>query len=716
MKKKVSIPVFIFISIILVFGIVIFFYGITNKNYLKGYEPGEKAVYVGERSLDEYYIKASFKTKEAAKELNKYIYTVHGRVLRFRKSETGNYPITITVSEETRGIFIEDGMITIAGSDSEDCLELVHIFVNRFLGYAFAGQEREFRTSEEDIYITDNVYQNNDPWIPEREPIICLWKSDTPRGRYHYENVAPYSDILNFSDEQLYSYVNMMCYMGFTGIQVTDMCASWAQFGGYERVHERLRFMADAAHSLGMKFTLWVWGAEFTGYGWYDESVVYYDYYHYALSQESPEAVATFRKYYSIYAELADCSDRVIMHFWDPTNLRDVVDVSFYAKMFRDMVREKNPDIIFGVSDYTNRYDKEVFKQELGDDFFVLSGTVTNASASWQEFRDTCRANNIDYGVWSWNLCENEIDQYAMLSVNADLIKNVYNLTADDGDAIWKPDYWSEMDSYHNANIFSLYCAAHLLQDRDLDTDELLFEIADDVVGEKYRDAMFEILKLIQTARTGSSWSTFKFMHSDDYLLTSDEYPYEEILEKSERLMPVLEEMIGADIKTNKIPLSITVSEMLSIYRTHLKQITEFAEFRKNLADLYVKYENGAGSEELELTLKEIYKAVPNYDAVLGVWGQPEALAQLKLVESFCETAGIPMVWDENYFELLKDYIYGEIVAYDKESGNENYVYSVSDNLWRLVIGEQKTMEIINDLIREGKLEEVSYGVVKLPD
>ena len=70
-------------------------------------------------------------------------------------------------------------------------------------------------------------------------------------------------------------------------------------YGGYEFVQQRIRFMADAAHSLGMKFTLWVWGAEFTGYGWVDDTVEYFDYSKYVYSYEDPKALATFEKYYA---------------------------------------------------------------------------------------------------------------------------------------------------------------------------------------------------------------------------------------------------------------------------------------------------------------------------------------------------------------------------------------------------------------------------------
>ena len=119
----------------------------------------------------------------------------------------------------------------------------------------------------------DDVFR--EPWIEQREAIIVLWNTNYTRGVSMNEAVSMKTNILDFSEEQLYEYVKMLRFCGFNGVQVTDMCSAWAGADNYGTVHEKIRMIADAAHSMDMKFTLWVWGAKFEGFGWVDPSVSY---------------------------------------------------------------------------------------------------------------------------------------------------------------------------------------------------------------------------------------------------------------------------------------------------------------------------------------------------------------------------------------------------------------------------------------------------------
>lgn len=555
---------------------------------------------------------------------------------------------------------------------------------------------------------------DSNAWMNEREPIICLWKTNVPRGQYFNTNANLNSEILTYSDEDLYNYVKLMKYCGFTGIQVTDMCSAWAQYGNYEFVHDRLRFMADAAHSLDMKFTLWVWGAEFTGYGWEDTSVVYHDYENYAYPYQCPEAVSSFEKYYKIYAELADCSDRVIMHFDDPSRIHDAESVAFFAKMFRTMVREINPDIDFGVSDYTNKYDLQYIYDFLEGDVTFYSGAQTNVDYNTMGFRNQLAGMESGYGIWSWNLCENEIDQMAWMNVNPKLIKSVYQWSKE-FDGIKKPTYWSEMDSYHVINLFSLYCAGHLLINPDLDPDELLKQVSQDVVGSDYAADLFEILDIIQDARCGKSWETFKWGRSN-WLPTSDDYPTEDILSRCADSIPVLDEMIDNAPLDTKVPLPVSVKELLEMIRPHLEQIYEFARFRADLDALRADYEKGLSSEEAALRIDRIYKPIPNYDVIVGVWGQPEAIAQYTLLEAFCDEIGMETPKDPILTYYRKQYIYEEMLAYQKESATVKEFDERGGILWGPVIGDNAAKEIVNLLIEDGLVTRNANGSVSLAD
>ena len=131
----------------------------------------------------------------------------------------------------------------------------------------------------------------------------------------------------------------------------------------------------------------------------------------------------------------------------------------------------------------------------------------------------------------------------------------VYLKTAEE-DEICKPTYWSEMDSYHLANIFSLYCAGMLLQDPGMGSGALLKEVATAVVGSEYADKLYSVLTLIEDARTGDSFESFKWSmdrDNDSYILTSSAYDAAGIHSRACEALGYLNEMIDADLSCNTI-------------------------------------------------------------------------------------------------------------------------------------------------------------------
>lgn len=132
------------------------------------------------------------------------------------------------------------------------------------------------------------------------------------------------NNLMYFTEDQRYEYVKMMKHCGFTGIQVTDMCSARA-----------------------------------------DDTVVYQTNGDYVFNSE--EALATFEKYYTIYADPADCCDRVIGHYYDPGNLSSTEENAYFAGMLRDKFQAVNPDSDFGISCWVDAYDKDVFINEQGN-------------------------------------------------------------------------------------------------------------------------------------------------------------------------------------------------------------------------------------------------------------------------------------------------------------------------------------------------------------
>lgn len=669
---------------------------------------------IGTSPIEEYTIYHDLKSGAAASKLQQLIYDACGTKLDISLGSAKGKSISVKVNGEN-AIHIQEGNIEICGEDKASCMEYVRIFANMYLGYAFVGESRQhILTTNSFLTIPETVPEYEDIWMKEREPIICLWKTNVARGTYPDINVSLKSELMSFSDDQLYEYVKMMKYCGFTGIQVTDMCSAWAQYGGYEFVQDRIRYMADAAHSLGMKFTLWVWGAEFDGYGWVDHSVVYVD--RIVPSRELPEAIETFEKYYSIYAQLTDCSDRVIMHFNDPGKLYSSQDIGYFANMFREKCLAVNPELDFGVSCYTYDININDLSEYMGTDI-TLYGSIIHQDSDYQpcrDFRVWASSNGFRYGVWSWNLTEMEIDQLAEMNVNARLIADCYRRTSQVDD-VYYPEYWSEMDSYHMINLFSLYCSGQLLQNPYLDPDQLLHQIAAAVVGEKYADDFFEVLSIVQDARSGNDWTEFR-IGFDNYLLESDQYPADQILKRCEEAIPKLEEMIRADLQQSSVPLSISTSDLLSMILPHLAQIREFAEFRLLLDQLEKKYEAGASVSELQGMLDQNYRSIPEYNTVVGVWGQAEARAQYNLIKAFCEKAGMEVPVDSGFEYLRKQRLLGEMIISQKSSEECVLFYKTVASHWDMGYGEDSVVKLVEDMLEEGILSETTDGYVFLTD
>lgn len=687
----------------------------TNKEMIK--PASEVDVCVGGIPIEEYTISYGVGARPVAELTADYIENITGGKISVKSGKVSDKYIRLEKGQ-TSGITIADGNITITGTDMDALTDEVYVWVNTYLGYAFAGDSREHIIENiSNVNIPSDVYACDTPYLSEREPIICLWKTDNPRGLYYNQAATLKCELLSYSDDQLYQYVKMMKYCGYTGIQVTDMCSSWAAYGGWEFVQQRIRFMADAAHSLDMNFTLWVWGAEFNGYGWNDKDVAYYDNELNLLARDNPKALETFDKYYSIYARLADCSDRVIMHFNDPGNLVDGEDIGFYANMLKEKFQAVNPDIDFGVNCYTYQIDLEKLEKYTGQDITVYSG-MPHTDADMEEcgkFRIYAASHNMRLGIWSWNLTENEIDQIAQMNVNDELIKDCYSRMSQ-LDEFGIPVYYSEMDSYHLTNIFSHYVAGRLQQDPSLDEKTLLKEISVAVAGDENSDNLYEALSIIEDARTGSSWAEFKPGY-EEYLLESDDYSAEEILKRCNTAIPLLEEMIKEDYYGNTIPLPISTSELLELILPQLYEIRDFASFRVELDKLWKAYDNGMDVQTLSDCVEAMYVPVSEYDTVVGSWGGAEARAQYNLIEKFCKETGAEVPCDKVFEFYRKMRIYGEMVDMQSKSSKQ-LTFTDKERVFQggNAFGLENTAKLIDELIDDGLVSASDDGSVWLTD
>ncbi|MGN1147853.1 MAG: hypothetical protein ACI4TB_05485 [Lachnospiraceae bacterium] len=678
------------------------FYADMGKNI-------KDAIYIGETPLSDYSIVYTDKKAllPVAQEFAFYIQQTSMDILPVISSsdaEDAAHTICISLDSSLSAgeyrIAIQEGAVSIIGSDASAARDCMYLFLDTYMGWIKTGTEEAHISSTANVLHIPFTLNEKTPWIAEREAIITLWNINYSRGVFLNNSTSLKNNIMSFSEDQLYEYVKMLKFCGFTGIQVTDMCSAWAGVGGYENVHDKIRILADAAHSLDMHFTLWVWGSEFTGYGWVDDSVTYsFEGYHYAY--ENPAVVETFEKYYSIYAELADCCDRVIVHYYDPGNLEKSEDIAFFAKMLRDKFIAVNPDIDFGVSCWVDIFDKNVLVEELGNDITLYESGHHDNVDDYVSFRNTTSSLGCRLGTWAWNTCEMEIDQMAQMNFNLDIIQSTYQ-TARNYDSIMKSSYWSEMDSYHVLNVFSLYCAGQLLIDPDMDSDTLLRQVAWQAVGDEYAEDFAQILSLIQDARSGSSWDTY-WWNSENYILKSDDYPAEDILERCNTYIPILQEMIDKGIESNTLPLPISLNEVLQMMLPHLEQIRSFAEFRIEFAKLEDSYEQGASSEALAEALNAISTPIHEYNCIIGLWGQVESRAQQEMIRDFCNRANLPVPTDATYEMNCKFRIYSYFITVQKGKAEPVYLYFPYFQ-YGLAYGADETYAMVLEMAEEGIL------------
>lgn len=678
----------------------------------------KSGIMIGDNPIANYTI--AYKTKAAkdsCEELRYYIQQTGNDVLEVvPENAAGDYAICLSVDEALEAgkkqITITEGQVFLAAADKETLQETVYLFANTYLGWMKAGEKEEkISNTSSEIHIPENVAEQQ-AWIAEREATIVLWNINYNRGFYLNTDTTLENNLMDFSEEQLYEYVKMLKYCGFTGIQITEMCSAWAGTGGYEAVHEKIRMMADAAHSLDMNVTLWVWGSEFTGYGWVDNTVTY-EKGEYEFAYQNPAVVETFEKYYSIYSELADCCDRLIGHFYDPGNLHTAEDIAYFSKILRDKFQAVNPEIDFGISCWVDVYDKNIFVRELGNDITLYECGHHDNEGDYQSFRSYVSGSGCRLGTWAWNTCEMEIDQLAQMNFNMEIIRSVYQ-TARAYDGVMQTSYWSEMDSYHVLNVFSLYCAGQMLMNPDVDSEVLLGQIAEAAVGSEYAQEFGEILLLIQNARSGTSWDTY-FWSKENYVLKSDAYPAEEILERCNQYIPVLDEMIEKGIEANTLPLPVSLNQVLQMMRPHLLQIRDFAQFRMELSELEKQFAEGVAQDVLAEKLYEIGTPIESYNCIIGTWGQIEARAQREMVIAFCNNAGMEVPVYGVYDKQRKDFIYAQFAMYQRGKTQPNEI-GAPYYQYGLAYGVEETERLVNEMIEDGLLIRTENGTVYLAD
>ena len=556
-------------------------------------------------------------------------------------------------------------------------------------------------------------YTKDNPWIKEREIALCIWKVDQNRGFISNMNPSLYSDFMSYSNRQIAAYVQMIKACGFTGIQVTDICSAWRASLSYETVHDRFRFLADELHKNGMKLTLWVWAAEFTSHGWVDPRVRYKNREEGKPAYDDPAVFEPINEYYDVYAEMAPYADRVLAHFCDPGNIEDMDSVIRFAKLLFGKFRAKNPAIKFGIDTWGSPADfpDKLVEAGMTDVMLMELPFIPNWTGDKRaRFREGVKALGCELGSWDWYTADMEIDQIPLMTVNGKPIKDVFNRTRDQGDHVMIPSYWSEIDSYHVLNFFSLFAAGHLLTDPDADPDALLREAAS-LVDPDNADALYEVLNFIADARSGETWENYWY-RCDEYILRTGDH--KSLYERSSKAIETLEALIeGAGKRQPGVPMPVNLSQLYRLMMPHLYQIRQYREFALGFEELEEMKESGRSAAELQAKADSLPFDIPEYNCVTGLWGQPEGRYAFSELEKFCDENGLVTPKRKAYEFTVKRRMVEYLSVYQRGKKEQNFedrhFYE-----YNLACGSKVHERLLEELIADGVLVSREDGKVAL--
>lgn len=560
------------------------------------------------------------------------------------------------------------------------------------------------------------MYSFKNPWIAEREATLCTWKFDYNRGYISNMNVSLINDFMCLSNRQLHNYAEMIKACGFTGIQVMDICSAWRASGSWENVHDKFKVLADACHGIGLKFTVWCWAAEFSGHGWTDPDAVYRNSDPSKPAYMDPRVLAVFNKYYDIYADLAPYADRVIAHFFDPGNLTDMESIIYFIRLLSSKFRAKNPDVKIAVDTWgcPDGYPQALVDSGMGDVMLMELPflPVWREPGKRAKFREGVKKLGCGLGSWGWYTSDIEIDQLPFMTVNCRVVKDVFNQTREQADHVMVPSYWSEIDSYHILNFFSLYASGHLLADPSADPDALLRESAEAITGKNKENAdrLIRVLELIRDARSGDSWNSY-WWTEPGYVLSH--YDQENVLPRADDAIKALEELITQPEPCDGTAFPVTRRQLYKLILPHLHQIKQYAEFCRDLQQISEAADHGASTRELQEMVDSLRCDVPEYNTVTGLWGQTEARMAFSLVEQFCQKHGLKAPGrspaTRHYFKRR----FIDHLTVDQRGSKEKL--RVSTAFYEAdLIGAEFSRSIMDELVSEGVLEKDCDGLYSL--
>ena len=167
-------------------------------------------------------------------------------------------------------------------------------------------------------------------------------------------------------------------------------------------------------------------------------------------------------------------------------------------------------------------------------------------------------------------------------------------------------------------------------------------------------------------------------------------------------MIPAFETLLDEPEPTDGIPFPIPRRALYRLMLPHLYQIRQFARFRVDL-EAVKRLAAGALAEELQQRVNALPFEIPEYNCVIGLWGQPEARVAYHMVREFCREHGLTAPDRGAMRYIFKRRMYDALCA--RQRGLDHPLY-VTPKFYEGggPFGMEMAAELMEELVREGVL------------
>ena len=155
--------------------------------------------------------------------------------------------------------------------------------------------------------------------------------------------------------------------------------------------------------------------------------------------------------------------------------------------------------------------------------------------------------------------------------------------------------------------------------------------------NEVNKNRLVSVLELIRDARSGDSWDSY-WWTEPGYVL---KHYNESVLCRADGAITALKELIDEPEPTDGVAFPLKRKQLYRLILPHLYQIKQYAGFCREFDLIKEMKQNGADAEQLQKKINALDCEIPEYNCVIGLWGQVEARVAFEKITEFCRENGL---------------------------------------------------------------------------